>query len=220
MKSSLEKQKKLIVDAVFDLAKRLEALNYLLWKVEEIEKPENRVTFDVYDELLDLLHRLLWDSIVINLYWLYDKKGQRSLFWYLREIKTSNSSSVQKIDDQLKEIENLSDKIEKIKKFRDKWVAHRDKEPFENYDDFWKKEERPKIEEVELLVETASKIIHEHCPVCDLTTHGMQKLFGLIETIVKENPEFLWKMKEFGDIENINYSELHTLSQESKNLES
>ena len=80
MANSLESQKNKIVDEILELNKRLKALKYLLNVIKEKEKPEYKVAIDVYDEFFTLLHKLLWDSIVINLYWLYDKKGQRSLF--------------------------------------------------------------------------------------------------------------------------------------------
>lgn len=216
MKDSLDVQKDKIVNEILELDKRLKALKYLLEVVKQKDSPEYKVALAVYDEFLTLLYKLLWDSIVINLYWLYDKKGQRSLFWYLDQIEISNPKSTTKIDAQRRTIDSLVNEIDKVKKFRDKAVAHRDKKTFEESEEFWKKEERLNITEVEKLVTTAFEVMHEHFPITDLTTSGIQKIFGLIHLIVYENPDFLDKMKESGLIEKLDYSEIYEICQESK----
>ena len=216
MANSLESQKNKIVDEILELNKRLNALKYLLNVIKEKEKPEYKVAIDVYDEFFTLLHKLLWDSIVINLYWLYDKKGQRNLFWYLNQIEVSDPKAKVKIDIQLERVNTLTTEIDKVKKFRDKAIAHRDKKTFEESEEFWKKEERLNIQEVEMLVKTASEIMQEHFPIVDLTTSGIQKIFGLISLIVHKNPDFLRIMKDYGVIEKLGYSDLHTLCQQLK----
>jgi hypothetical protein len=215
-KASLGKQKLLFVDAILDVQKKLKAIEYLLWRVDESEKLENRITFDVYKELLILLHKLLFENIVVTLCWLFDKKGDRSLFWYLKEAKTSQPNKATLIDSQIKKIENSSVELGKIKHIRDKWLAHRDKVTFENPEVFWEKGKRPNIKDIKSLVATASEILESHFPAVDTTTHGIQKLFCLIETIVTENPEFLLRMKEHSSIEKIDYSELYSIVEELK----
>jgi hypothetical protein len=216
MSKSLEEQKELLVDAVLELQKKLNALKYLLVKGKQEDKPEIKVAIGVFNDLFFFIHGLLWDSIVVNLYWLYDKKGQRSIYWYLAQLKKSEPSFEQKINEQVKEIDKLESEIKRVKKFRNKWIAHKDKEPFEKSEDFWKREETLTIEEVQKLVETASKIVQIECPIVDTTNHGIHKLFALTHLIVSKNPDFLWKMEEYKVLERIDYSELQTLCQQSK----
>jgi len=216
LNNTLEEQKELLIDTVLELQKKLNALNYILAKGKEENKPEIKVAIAIYDDFLFFLHGLLWDSIVTNLYWLYDKKGQRSIYWYLNQVKKSDSSFEQKVDEQIKEIDKLENEIKRVKKFRNKWVAHKDKEPFEKSEEFWKKEERLTIEEVEKLIEVVSKIVQIECPVSDLTNSGIHKIFVLTHLILNKNPDFLWKMKEYGVIERLDYSELNKLCQQLK----
>lgn len=216
MDKSLEKQKDLLVDAVLELQKKLKSLKYILAKGKEADKPEIKVAIGVFNDFLFFIHELLWDSIVINLYWLYDKRGQRSLYWYLIELRKSDSSFEQTVDKQIKEIDELESEIKRVKKFRNKWVAHKDKESFEKSEEFWKTEERLTIKEVEKLVEIASNIVQIECPIIDITSSEIHKLFALIHFIVYENPDLLWKMKNYGLLERLEYSELQTLCQQLK----
>ena len=216
MNKSLDEQKDLLVEAVLELQKKLKSLKYILAKGKEADKPEIKVAIGVFNDFLFFIHGLLWDSIVINLYWLYDKKGQRSLYWYLNQLKKSEPSFEQKIDEQIKEIDELESEIKRVKKFRNKWVAHKDKEPFEKSEEFWKREERLTIEEVEKLVEIASKIIQTEIEIVDLTSSGIHKLFALTDLIALKNPEFLKKMKDYGVLERLDYSELQILCQQLK----
>ena len=231
---SLEKQKELLVEAVLELQKKLNTLKYILAERKEESKPEIKVAIGVFNDFLFFLHGLLWDSIVINLYWLYDKKGERSIYWYLSQLKQSEPHIEQQIDEQIKEIDELENEIKRVKKFRNKWIAHKDneikrvkkfrnkwiahkdKEPFEKSEEFWKREERLTIEEVEKLVKTASNVVQIECPIVDTTSSGTHKLFALIHLIVYKNPEFLWIMRDYGVIEKLDYSELTTLCQQLK----
>lgn len=216
MNSNLDEQKELLIEAVLELQKKLNALKYILAKGKEENKPEIKVAIGIFNEFLFFLHGLLWDSIVVNLYWLYDKKGERSIYWYLNQLKKFDSSFEQEVDKQIIEINKQEVEIKRVKKFRNKWVAHKDKEPFEKSEEFWKKEERLTIEEVEKLIEVASKIVQIECPISDLTTSGIHKMFALTHLIVYKNPEFLRKMKDYGIIERLDYSELNKLCQQLK----
>ena len=213
---SLEKQKELLVDAVLELQKKLNTLKYILAKGKEESKPEIKVVIGVFNDFLFFLHGLLWDSIVVNLYWLYDKKGERSIYWYLNQLKQSEPCIEQKIDEQIKGIDEIENEIKRVKKFRNKWIAHKDKEPFEKSEEFWKREERLTIEEVEKLVKIASNIVQIECPIIDTTSSGTHKLFALIHLIVYKNPEFLRIMKDYGVIESLDYSEINILCQQLK----
>lgn len=200
MDKSLEEQKNFIVDAVLDLEQKTNALDYLVRKLDEKDVPEVKLTLQVFDSLLEFIYLLLWDNIVVNLYWLYDRKGQRGLVWYLNEIKNSEPSR-KKVDEQIKRIELLSGEIEKVKKFRNKWIAHRDKEPFEKYNEFWAKEARLTIQEIKTLTETALEIIQE--PV-DLTNSGIHIPFLLGEVFIKE--DFVSELIDWGFLNHHNPS--------------
>ncbi len=197
MDKSLEEQKDFFTGAVLDLKQKVDSLDYLTEKLNEKEKPEVKLTFDIFDDLLEFIYLLLWDNIVIKLYWLYDKKGQRGLIWYLNEAKSSaNGLSETDIDKQIKRIELLDGEIDKVKRFRDKWIAHRDKEPFEKHEKFWAKEERLTINEVKNLTDNAFEIIQEHFPVTDLTTSGINIPFLLSKVFIEE--DFIFELNRWG----------------------
>ncbi len=186
MSKGLEEQKDFLIDAVLDLKQKADALDYLIGKLDEKEVPEVKLTLELFDNLLEFVYLLLWDNVVVTLYWIYDHKGQRGLIWYLNQIRTFTHSE-KKVDEQIAKIQSLSGEIKKVKKFRDKWIAHRDKEPLEKYDEFWKKEARLTIKEVEILSDTAFEIIQEHYPVTELTNSGIHIPFLLSEVLIKES---------------------------------
>ena len=196
MDKSLEEQKDFLTYAVLDLKQKLDSLDYLIEKLSEREKPDVKLAFDVFEDLLEFIYSLLWDNVVIKLYWLYDKKGQRGLIWYLNEAKSTSKLSQSEIDNQIARIDLLSSEVEKVKRFRDKWIAHRDKEPFEKYEEFWAKEARLNIHEVKDLTESAYEIIQEHFPVSDLTTSGVNIPFLLSKVFIEE--DFTFKLSQWG----------------------
>jgi AbiU2 len=195
MSKSLEEQKDFIIDAVLNLQHKADSLDYLIGKLKEKDTPKVKIAFAVFDNLLEFVYLLLWENIVVNLYWLYDKKGQRSLIWYLKQMKASNPSE-EKVDEQIKRIELLGSEIEKVKKFRNKWIAHRDKEPFEDWEEFWKKEGKLTIQEVKTLTETAFEIIQEHFSIPNSKNSGIQIPFLLSEVFVEE--DFIFNLERWG----------------------
>jgi hypothetical protein len=201
MDKSLEEQKDFLIDAVLDLKQKVESLDFLIEKLKEQELPEVKLTFQIFNSLLGFIYLLLWENITINLYWLFDKrKGQRNLIWYLNEAKSSTLSSPKiDIDKQIKRIESLNKEIEKVKRFRDKWIAHRDKQTFENYEEFWAKNARLTINEVKDLANCAYEIIQEHFPVTDLTSSGVNVPFLLSKVFIEE--DFTYQLNEWGLID-------------------
>jgi hypothetical protein len=73
MSGNIEEQKKLIVDAILDLNRKLNAIEVIL---EEIQEPKGRIALEIFDELIDSIYFLLWESIVVNLSWLYERTWQ------------------------------------------------------------------------------------------------------------------------------------------------
>ncbi|HEX8195783.1 MAG TPA: hypothetical protein VF571_06190 [Pyrinomonadaceae bacterium] len=209
MSKSVDEQKELIINAVLDLNQKLKALKYLL---REAQDPENKIVVEIYNELLWFIHGLIWENIVINIGWLYDKnsylrdrKKNRSLFWYLEEIKKASTSSESKVDAQLSRIDNLQAEVEKVRKLRNKWVAHKDKKFFENSAELQKA--KITIQDLEILVKTAEEIIQEHHPITDLTGSGVERIFAVIEILKHENPEFVSSMRMYGLLSySINYT--------------
>lgn len=190
MSDNLEEQKFLIIDAILDLNKKLKAIEYLL---EEAKNPENKVTLKIFDELFELIYLLLWESVVINVSWLYEKnwkldkngkqikkKETRSLYWYIEEQKKSLPNKTAEFDIQLAKIDSLETLVGKVRSVRNKWVAHRDKKAFENPSNFLKGIGL-KLDDVKILIETADEIIQEHFPISDLTETGIHRLFWVIE---------------------------------------
>lgn len=206
LSKSLEEQKISVVDAVLDLEQKTNALVYLVGKLDEKDIPEVKLALEVFDDLLEFIYLLLWESIVINLYWLYDRKGQRGLIWYLKQIKNSELSG-KKVDEHLKRIESLNNEIdlnneiEKVKKIRNKWIAHRDKEPYVKYGEFWKKETIPSIQEIKTLTETAFEIVQEPG---DATNSGINIPFLLGKVFIEE--DFVSKLKKWGLSNHLNSS--------------
>lgn len=196
MDKSIEEQKDFLTGAVLDLKQKVDSLYYLIEKLSEREKPDVKLAFDIFDDLLEFIYLLLWDNVTIKLHWLYDKKGQRGLIWYLNEAKSTSKLPQSKIDEQINRIELLSSEVEKVKRFRDKWIAHRDKEPFEKYEEFWAKEKKLTIHEIKSLTETAYEIIQEHFPVTDLTTSGINIPFLLSGVFIEE--DFTFKLSQWG----------------------
>ena len=115
MDNNLEEQKELLIEAVLELQKKFSALKYILAIGKEENKPEVKVAIGIYSDFLFFIRGLLWDSIVINLYWLYDKKGQRSIYWYLNQVKKFDSSFEQEVDEQIREIDKLENEIKRVR---------------------------------------------------------------------------------------------------------
>ena len=200
MGKSLEEQKDFFTDAVLDLKQKVESLDFLIEKLKEQEIPEVKLTFQIFNNLLEFIYLLLWDNITIKLYWIFDKrKGQRSLIWYLNEAKSSTPNSQIDVDKQIERIELLDKEIEKVKRFRDKWIAHRDKQPFENYEQFWAKDGRLTINDVKNLTNCAYEIIQVHFPVADLTSSGVNVPFLLSKVFIEE--DFTYQLNQWGLID-------------------
>ncbi len=139
MSDSINKQKILIVDAVLDLKKKLNVIESL---PEEAKLPENKVALKIFDELFEFVYLLVWESVVINVSWLYEKTWYekngnrvrknkvRSLYWYIEEQKKSFPNKITTLDSQVLKIDNLEKTITKVRSIRNKWIAHRDKKAF------------------------------------------------------------------------------------------
>lgn len=68
MDKSLEEQKDFLTYAVLDLKQKVDSLDYLIEKLSEREKPDVKLAFDVFEDLLEFIYSLLWDNVVIKLY--------------------------------------------------------------------------------------------------------------------------------------------------------
>ncbi len=191
----IERQKEFIVDAVLNLHQKVKALEFLIEKYAEKESCEvSNITFGVFGDLMDLIHSLLWDNIVVNCYWLYEKNSERGLNWYIAQ-SASAVESVDRMEAQKKQIEALNDEMTRIKKFRDKWIVHRDKVAFNKYTEFWSKEKRVTLTDLRTLSNTAHEIVQENFPVSDLTNSGVHIPFVLTE----------WLMKKEGILNDLKY---------------
>jgi soluble cytochrome b562 len=207
MEDSVGEQKLLLVGSILDLQEKLKTLEYIL---DEAKESENKVTFEFFDELFNFIYSLLWESLVINIGWIFHKKAyeknkkqNRSLYWYLEQLRHSKSVSENEINDYLKRLDNLTNEVDKVLKVRDKWVANRDKKAFENPDKYLK-EVGLKLADVKILIKTAMEIIREKFPVTDLTSSGIHKLFWVIEysDMLPKKIEEIKQKQKFAEIRN------------------
>jgi hypothetical protein len=204
MSDSVLEQKLLIVDGILDLRKKIDAIEYILVKAKE---PEGEIAIEFFDELFEFLYLLLWESTVVNISWLYEenwrtqngkrvpKKQTRSLYWYLEEQKKSGPLVEAEVEGHLKSITGLKDKIIKVRAVRDKWLAHRDVRATGNPQEFIRSIGL-KLEDVQILIETAHEIVQKNFPTTDLTQSGIHKLFWIVE-FPYHLPDEIEKIKRF-----------------------
>lgn len=149
-------QEQVYKDVVFLLNSRLSLL-------KQLNADENRILWAMaFGGTFYVFNNSLFDNLVVTLSWLFSDREQRSLIWYLKQVKEhSQIFSKAEIDAQLKLIENAAETIEKLKTRRDKWIAHRDASASNNRDKFLK-ENKIEIEDFERLVNLAEEIIQEH----------------------------------------------------------
>ena len=190
MSANIWEQKKTIIDAVLDLKKKLNAIEYILEKVKE---PKGKIALEIFDELLNSIFFLLLESIVVNLSWLYEKtwrfdkhgkkikdKKIRSLFWYLEEQIKSNPQKADEFNLLITKADSLDALVKKLRSVRDKWVVHRDEKAVENPEKFLE-EVGLKLEDVKKLINSADEIIQEHFPISDSNSFGIHRLFWVVE---------------------------------------
>jgi hypothetical protein len=202
---------------------------------------------------------LLWQSVVIDICWLYEKNWKRdrsgktvldsngsqiikeetrSLFWFLDELKLDEKeeketrslfrslaglefdekeekeaelNKIAEFDSRKKNKRNellcLEKTVSKVRLIRNKWVAHRDREAFENPNKFLK-DVGLKIEDIKVLVEKAISIIQIDIEIVDGTQgFGINKLFDLVTKLEQECPNFnnilttySFKGRKFGEL--------------------
>ncbi len=188
-------QMELFEDFIFDTKKQLDALNYIRSQAKISEKAEIATTFQIYDELLRFLSRMLWEIIVLNLYSIFHNPTGVNIYWYLGKLKEVTPELSQRIDIKEDEVDNLN--LDKVKKLRDKWIAHKDKEAFENPQIFWEPGKGLHIPEMDELLGKAIEIVQLNGTISDLTGHGVEKLFALIGLLVTEHPDAINTLEEY-----------------------
>lgn len=196
MKRSIEQQKEFVLAAVLDLESELRTLAYISNRQKRIDEKTNEIVFSTYGALIRTLVTSLWHNVILKLYWLYDEKGQRGLLWFLTTVLPENDANAK----WKSMVDKHSKELGKVKKNRDKWVAHRDKKPSENPEEFWKDGERLTLVEIKSLLATARDIIHHDCILTDATEFGIPQLFEVIDFLVQEQPETIEVMKKKGII--------------------
>ncbi len=228
-----------------------ETLRSLKNIVEELSKNENEAIMKSYWYLSRSLYDLLFDNLVLNLSWLFDKNGERSLIWYLTRMKEQsdkyfkslaerridyepkfyqtkqslevyqemkNRFSVNKderkrrikeaicgyrqlIDSLLSEIQSIEGKYLRLKDVRDKSIAHRDKQAFDDPAKFWE-DAKITIEDIETLVILAINIVKKLYTVMRDTELilvpsayvGIANLFGRLKKYREMEKEY-WQQK-------------------------
>jgi AbiU2 len=196
MERDLEQEKEFVLAAVLDLEIELRTLAYITNRQNKLEDKVNEIVFSTYGSLIYPMVTSIWHNVILKLYWLYDVKGQRGLRWFLGTLMRPDESNTK----WTSLVARHSKVLEKVKKNRDKWVAHRDQEPSKNPEEFWKDGERLTLADAESLSKTARTIIHHDCLVTDATEFGIPKIFEVIEFLVAEQPEIIDAMKKRGII--------------------
>ena len=213
--SDIEKQKEIFSDEVLHLQKLLNGFNFIFEKVEKNVEPDVRIAIGIFDELFVLLFRLLGESIILNLSWLLDKRGHRSIYWYLNQLDLSDRHVKEKVEAARIQLDSIEAESQKVKRFRDKWIAHKDKEAFANPEKFWKEEGRLLLEEANKLVQIVMDIIQIECDFVDHTSSGIHKLFFLSKEVLLRDSMLLYKMHNIGILE-MDYQELQLICQQQK----
>lgn len=196
-----------IVDEVALLDENLRSLKNV---VDEVRKNDNEEFIQCYGYLSYSIYNLLFDNLVLNLSWMFEADGKRSLIWFLRQlaelsddyyrslaeqvvdyepewfaseqskalyiemktrysldnkekkqcVKEIKASYQAKIDTHLAQIELLDSQYQRLKGARDKSIAHRDKQAFDDPEKFWESN-RLSIEDIESLTNIAIEIVRD-----------------------------------------------------------
>jgi hypothetical protein len=179
--------------------------------VEAWTQEENKFIADTYWYLFRSLYDLLFDNLILNLSWLFDEKGKRSLIWYLNRMNEQSESFFRKLAEKqvdsepayfftqrsieaynrlkrfnapskadrrnkikqtiekfkiaitthLNEVNNVKAKYIQLRDVRDKSIAHRDKQAFDDPAEFWN-EARLTVDDIECLTSLAMQIVKGH----------------------------------------------------------
>lgn len=183
-------------------------------RICRIHEQENKTAMMLYEDSLQAIRKLLWHSVLTDLSWFYDKRGDRSVFWYLNQIKLDNKSLTSDVDKYLSQISKLEDTVKKIKTVRNKWISHRDKAPFENPTTFWTDVNIVNLQDIDSLVGTLQDIFlsfsHENLvDLTDSTDSRIGKLFDACDLIIEKNPELLVESTLHNYIEKENQQKLN-----------
>lgn len=230
-----------ITDEVLLLNENLRALKNI---IEELRKDEYEEIRRIYWYLSRSLYDLLFDNLVLNLSWLFDKYGERSLIWFLTQmkkqsdtyfkslaekrvnyepryfldeqsidvyktmknqfpvrknerkckIKETSDKYRRKIDEHLNEIKSVEINYLKLKDVRDKSIAHRDKQVFDNPSTFWE-EAKLTIEDIEILTNLATNIVK------DMYTVMRNSTLELVPSAHIGTASLFGRLKEYREME-------------------
>ncbi len=176
MTLSLQEQKELIASSVQELDQKVRSLEYL----NRDDVKGKKVAIDIFEPLLSGFQDLLWESVIIQLSWLFDEaafKNAKSpnLFWFVEQYKDK--------DFKITLDENS---YKTIRKFRDKWFAHRDKKTIQQFFTFWQGE-RPTIAAVREMADLALAVIALDQHYCDVTPgYAVNRIFNLIDHLLAD----------------------------------
>lgn len=220
-KEKLEKYLDSLITNIIDLNASLDLLRFL----ETTGKDEDSLqSWNTLPSLFSFVRNSSFNQIVLTLDRLLDLKGDRSVFWYLTQMKThigvfesDRRFSIGELDEHLNRINSLQEEIEKISRCRDKWVAHRDKAYFDNPDKFWD-EISIKISDLARPVDVLKELADEHLmqlkdgEVEWTFLDDQERLFGILSKyrgllkfleeydISRNKPDFLQKIDRAREI--------------------
>lgn len=178
----MSNEEETVIDAVLDLALKLEGIDCIL---ENAEKAEGQIALSVFGNLIEYIYILLWESIIINLQWMFEKparKESRGLYWFINNKRKSDPENDKRAEwDTLeKELDWHLDVVKKVRLIRHKWLAHRDKKACKDPTQFIK-EVKLDLADVRLLIDVALKIVTKDFPVRRLGQLDVHKLFWAVE---------------------------------------
>lgn len=186
-------------DIVFLLRSRIELL-------KQLSADENQILWSMgaIFGIFYVVHQSLLDNLIVTLSWLFSKRDNKSLIWYLNQVREHSASfSRDEIDEQLNQIDALEDTIERVKTVRDKCTVHRDPNAVNNREKFLT-ENKLELADFENLINLAERIINCHFGRFQDTTldFGLPSNdVGALARCLEQRAELLRFLEEF-DISN------------------
>jgi hypothetical protein len=192
---------------VVDLSKKLEALEYLN---HVKNREEHRIAICIFNDFLINVERLLWDGLVTGLAVVYEKnwrekkdgervprKEVRSLYWYLEEKRKEFPAKAEEFDAILTQVLACDGELNKVRKMRDKLIAHRDKNTM-NENNFISRVELKLVDATRLL-QVAKLAINIDIEKVDATPDfGVSKLFNFVKMMDSESQAFRKALTVYG----------------------
>ena len=184
----LRKYLKCVEPVMLEMLYSLEVLLYLEKKFD----PAYKECWEIAPWFFTTVQKSALNNVVLVLCILFEKDSKRSLFRYLDKLKRIPKShcpvTQAEIASDVDKIGGQEAILKKLKNYRDKFIAHRDKQPFDNPQTFWERNPFP-LDEVEKLANITKSLVQFHsgrlldsCHNFEVAAHlGLDKVFKLMK---------------------------------------